>query len=181
MPNFTSLIFKGRMDRYIMEELWKPLEEHPGYEVSNMGMIRAISKDGVPTPNLKKYVLGKCAYVRIDTNTNVPIHRMVAKYFVSKDNEYDNEIKFLDGDKLNCVYTNLKWIDRSSLWKEQIASGTRPKPNGYTGVKIKCLETGEEFASIKAVTIATGLPRTTITCAISLRKPIQGKTYVKVE
>lgn len=164
-----------------MEEIWKPLEEYPGYEVSNLGTIRTISTDDKPVKTLKKYVLGKCAYVRINTNTNVPIHRMVAKYFVPKENEFDNEIKFIDGDKLNCVCTNLQWIDRSTLWKEQIASGSRPKPNGYTGVKIKCVETGEEFTSIKAVTLATGLPRTTITCAISLGKPVQGKTYVKVK
>lgn len=93
-----------------MEELFKPIEGFPDYQVSNTGNV--VSYKGKKPRILKckvdKYGY-KCVCLRRDNkNHHFTVHRLVAKAFV--DNLYNKPtVNHIDGNKLNNNYTNLEW------------------------------------------------------------------------
>lgn len=66
----------------------------------------------------------------------VKIHRLVAEAYLSNPNNYDT-VDHIDGDRTNNCVNNLQWMDA----KDNIRKGT--------STKVKCLNTGEIFDSIK--------------------------------
>jgi hypothetical protein len=92
-------------------EEWIDIEtngpEH--YQVSNLGRIRSVCitvirpfvnrKTGIPRVNL--YLRGKIFPVRID--------EIVAGYFLDEKEDFHTDVIHIDGDKMNCHPSNLKW------------------------------------------------------------------------
>lgn len=64
------------------------------------------------------------------------IHRLVAEAYLPNPNNYDT-VDHIDGDRVNNCVNNLQWMDA----KDNTRKGTSKK--------IKCLNTGEIFSSIK--------------------------------
>lgn len=108
-----------------MEEIWKTINGHPDYEVSNIGNFR--TKDRYCAHNEKKGVQFRKAHpiktihegngylqVRLmcPKQKIFSAHRFVAEMFVPNP---DNKpfVNHIDGVKDNNVYTNLEWVTRS--------------------------------------------------------------------
>lgn len=117
--NKLRLAARGRdcqVDEY--SERWRPVLNFEGlYEVSNMGRVRSVSR-WVNIGNGKRLSEGrilaqslKCGYPTvclcnkgIELHRNV--HRVLAEAFIAGTGEV---VRHLDGDKLNCVESNLAW------------------------------------------------------------------------
>ncbi len=96
------------------DEKWEELmfTDRP-YEISNYGRLKsyALNKNGVISRN-KKTGGYLCATLSVfKKKKNIFIHKIVAEYFVLKDNDSQNMVIHLDNDKKNNYYENLKWVN----------------------------------------------------------------------
>lgn len=91
-------------------EIWKPIEELPGYSVSNKGRIRKDSTGQI-------MVLSKNnGYCRITISKHV--HRLVAKAFLDPpDNKEQSWVDHIDGNRSNNDVSNLRWATPSENTK----------------------------------------------------------------
>ena len=147
-----------------MEEIWKDIPEYEGYyQVSNMGRVkcldrvvyRGVNKNGTPIyQRVYSRVLSlhvtRTGYYSImlhkDGKTRrFLVHRLVAQAFIPNPNGRP-EINHKDGNRKNPVADNLEWCNRS----ENILHASRVLHTlTYHGKAVRCVETGEEFSSIK--------------------------------
>lgn len=99
-------------------EIWKPIIEFSGYEVSNFGRVRSIDRfinrrdyKSLITGKLMSIFIDKNGYASVSTSNNkkIIVSKIVAKYFI-KNHENKKFIKHKDGDKSNSV-NNLEWTN----------------------------------------------------------------------
>lgn len=112
----------------ITEEIWKSLEfvDCPGYEVSNLGRVRNIK---VKTKRIIKGFLNRKVHpyrqVLLCTSENKPkafrVGRLVALAFVPNPDPINKLfVDHIDGDSLNDVATNLRWVTASENMRNPI-------------------------------------------------------------
>ena len=100
----------------MLNEIWKDIENYENmYQISNMGRIRRIYKNG----NIKilKQDITKRGYCRISLSKNqkhkhYQIHRLVAKVFIPNPNNYPI-VNHKDENPLNNNADNLEWCTYS--------------------------------------------------------------------
>lgn len=93
-----------------MLEIWKQIIGFEGrYWISNLGTVRSRFKILKPTLNRDGYM-----YVRLTNHgknsggKSAKVHRLVALHFV--ENQHNKpHVDHIDSNKLNNVYTNLRW------------------------------------------------------------------------
>ena len=86
-------------------EIWKPIEELPGYSVSNKGRVRKDSNGQI-------MVLSKNGgYCRITISKHV--HRLVAKAFIEQPDNEKCWVDHIDGNRGNNNADNLRWVTPS--------------------------------------------------------------------
>ena len=116
---------------YIMIEQWKNIV-NTNYAISNFGNLKflgfkieygngvtIIENEIIVKPIIN--VQGYAEYLIRDLNNNkpiyhknaIPIHRLVATYFVENNNIEHNIVNHIDANKLNNHYLNLEWCDIS--------------------------------------------------------------------
>lgn len=119
-----------------MEEIWKPIEGFPGYDVSNMGRIRSywlkgrrgglseqlqsirltqVNSEGYSIISLKKNGGSNCA---------VNVHYLVATAFLGS-RPPGLEICHNDGNKQNNAVSNLRYDTPSNNQFDAIRHGSR--------------------------------------------------------
>lgn len=92
-----------------MKEKFKQMREYPNYLISNFGRIYSFKSNRFIQQRVNGRYLRCSLYCRGGiSNTNVLIHRLVAKYFVFKPNGC-NVVNHIDGNRMNNNYTNLEW------------------------------------------------------------------------
>lgn len=120
-------------------EIWKPIIYKlikPGmYEISNMGNVRNIITGHImsPCPSEKGYMM--VSFRCIDYKTRcVKIHRIVASTFVDGENDINNEVNHIDGDKSNNTAMNLEWVSHIEnmhhAYKHNMIKSMRGSHNG---------------------------------------------------
>lgn len=134
-----------------MEEIWKDLPFHPGYQISNFGRVKSvhrvlIRKDGKPCTVKEKICKpskdGKgYLFIRASVykeKSSIRIHRWVALLFVpNPDNK--KEVNHEDGNKENNFWWNFKWVTPSENVKHAFRIGIKSH-NGSKHPKSKLTE-----------------------------------------
>lgn len=97
-----------------MEEIWKPIEGYPGYEISNLGRIKSFrqnAKGKITYGNKdKKGYLTKALYDTDGFPKTFKVHRLVAQAFIPNPDNLP-QVNHKDEDKTNNCITNLEWCD----------------------------------------------------------------------
>lgn len=162
-------------------EKWVSAIDYEGiYEVSNKGRVRSIDrkikqnkngtvyertmkgkviKQGMLNSGYKVVWLSKQGKVKALT-----VHRLIMKSFHKQFNN-SKDINHKDGNKTNNNLSNLEWMTRSENVKHSHETLNRKT----TKRKIKCVETGEIFDSIKEASIHTGVSRSSVSHAVNGR------------
>jgi hypothetical protein len=108
----SSFGYKWTMYEYtnLDDELWKPVtingQTFDNYFVSNLGRFK--NYKGIIMENYKPHHSGYI-FVRVDKN-KYALHRIIASTFVENlEQETNNVVNHIDGDKLNNSAANLEW------------------------------------------------------------------------
>jgi len=121
-------------------EKWKPLKDYEGwYEISNIGNVRNIKKEGKAWKGRykknRKLGLDAKGYLRIrigsdktKTGKTIKIHREVAKAFLPNPKNLP-EVNHIDGNKENNNVENLEWVSSGDNYAHAVEIGLR-KPCG---------------------------------------------------
>ena len=164
-----------------MEEIWKDIPSYEGYyQVSNLGNFRSLSRIIKYKNNGTRNYPGKSLltettkdnYQRIvlmkdGIKIRYQAHRLVAMAFISNP-ENKPFINHIDGNKSNNRVTNLEWCTASENMVHADNIGLRDMSTHQpsNSKKIKCIETGEIFASYSKAVKWLGKSYTSISALI---------------
>jgi len=136
-----------------MEEEWK---DFYSYQVSNHGQVRNSKTGRLLKPQLNEKGYLRVA-LRIDGKTKwYRVSRLVADLFIPNPDNLP-EVNHKDENKLNNQADNLEWCDRNY------------NSTYSMGKKIKCLETGEIYCSLRDASRKLGIPISTISYTLDGR------------
>jgi len=118
-----------------MDEIWKPIDAHPFYEVSNLGRVRSLDRVVKGRGFLKEVFqagrilkLARCSngYLAVNLGGGARrelAHRLVAIAFVPGDQSLT--VNHKDCARDNNVATNLEWVTMGDNHRHSYASKTR--------------------------------------------------------
>lgn len=113
-----------------MEEIWKPIDQFPNYNVSNLGNIKNIVTNKPLKLNCKD---GYCniSLVNDEIKKTFKVHRLVALAFIENP-ENKSDVNHKDKNKLNNHILNLEWMTRKEnnihRCKDLIITTNKNKP-----------------------------------------------------
>lgn len=172
-------------------EMWKPVVGFKNYLVSNLGRIKSLERTSVTGNDAKRTYLSrimKCQtyqgyyrtqLIRDGKSVTVKVHRIVAQAFIPNPDNLP-QVNHKDEDKSNNTVDNLEWCTakynvhyngrQKRIFEKQLKNGTIDKRieemRQATIRKIKCINTGEIFNSIKEASLKYSIDSSSITkCA----------------
>ncbi|WP_247231353.1 HNH endonuclease [Telluribacter sp. SYSU D00476] len=113
-------------------EVWKrinfeDIEEAPHYEVSNYGRLKSFQNDPKDGSVIKGSVIQgyRSLNIRVTGGRTINryVHKLVAEYFVNRQETEQKYVIHLDYNKQNNYYENLKWVT-----KDEMADHNRENP-----------------------------------------------------
>lgn len=169
---------------YMKVEEWAPIPEFEGYyEASDVGRIKnawtgKVIKQGT---NRKGY---KTVSLKVlDQKCTREVHRLVASAFIDGDH-VGMDVHHKDSNKTNNRLSNLEYCTRKENIRHAIKDGVM-KPNNFGNkpIKVKCVETGEVYDSIRECGKALGISQSTIVSYLKgkVKTTCKGYTFEKVE
>ncbi|MGK7395691.1 MAG: NUMOD4 domain-containing protein [Candidatus Cyclobacteriaceae bacterium M3_2C_046] len=115
-----------------MDEIFKPIEGFPKYQVSNLGRIRSFTQNKKQGKIMKQRIHPEQGYFMLDLiddegkRRTVYPHKEVAKAFcINVLPEERTVVVHLDGNLKNNNSTNLDWCTYSESIRNQIDNGNR--------------------------------------------------------
>ena len=161
-----------------MNEVWKDIQGYEGkYQVSNLGRVKSLSRkvfNGAGYYVINEKILKPrkthTGYLRVHLcRDDRYIHRLVAEAFIPNSNNY-SEVNHKDENKQNNRVDNLEWCTR----EYNLVYGSRKDYKKHfckeynikmKGKKVICLNTNEEFLSIREAARTYKIHNTTISRA----------------
>ena len=157
-------------------EIWKDIEEFPGYKISNFGKV---SFNGVSKEIKKKITYSSKKeqnshlYLKLDKYYNgklyLPVAKTVLAYFgkTKPSNWLSMSVEYIDGDYKNCNIKNLRWSTKKRSW-------SRSGNSVFVFVGDKC---EGAFSSLKEAARKTGVSEFRIQHAIDSDTSFNGYTF----
>ena len=107
-------------------EIWKDIPVYEGlYQVSSFGRVKSLSRTvyigahskRIKPENIKIPTMSKKGYYCICLCDNGRqcsrlLHRLVAEAFILMENDYQNQVNHINGDKSDNTINNLEWVTR---------------------------------------------------------------------
>ena len=124
-----------------MLEIWKLIEGHPNYMISNHGRIFSLERTIIKSNGRKqtcggkylKHTLNKhTGYYRVDLKGSIFIHRLMAENFIPNPLNLPC-VDHIDRDRTNNQLNNLRWASRSMN-----GQNTGVPRNNTSGIKNIC-------------------------------------------
>lgn len=140
-----------------MGDMWSKIKGFPNYSVSDDGKVRN-DRRGKPKALNKR----PDGYLGVDLygnghRTTAKVHRLVGDAFLPNPDGLP-QINHKDGNKYNNSVDNLEWVSaednmkhavKNGLWHPSYGMLGKENPNaGRPGIRVRIIETGEEFQSI---------------------------------
>ena len=133
-----------------VKELWKPLLEYKGIEVSSIGRVRKAANKRRKERILTEFPKDRDGYCRCSvqkldgTWTSQSVHRLVAKAFIPNI-ENKQAVNHIDGNRQNNKVENLEWVTPRENVIHSFRFGSRRK---YKQVPKKVLLTDFQISQI---------------------------------
>lgn len=166
-----------------MEE-WRSIESYPNYEVSDHGNVRNVLTSRVLKPGVKSNGYLVVVLRKNEKGNTKLVHQLVAGSFCRKDGD-KLVVDHIDGNKKNNHASNLRYCTSSENNKSVYRLGLKIPAHAYdqpTNKRIRVVETGETYRSIKECARAIGANSAHISDCINGRlKKHHGFHYEEVK
>lgn len=132
-------------------EIWLPIKDFSNYEVSSNGRVRNTKTMKILHPGIKNNGYEVVILSNKNGQKTKLVHRLVADAFYDGNHE-NYVVDHLDGNKTNNFIANLEYCTSGENNRRAYALGlkTPSKPYNHPNRKrIRIVETGEEFESVK--------------------------------
>ena len=142
-----------------VKELWIPLLEYKGIEVSSIGRIRKAANKSRKERILTEFPKDRDGYCRCSvqkldgTWTSQPVHRLVAKAFISNPNNKPS-VNHIDNNRTNNKVENLEWVTPKENVYHSYINGNRqfnkevPKKTLLTDFQISQIDKLRELYTV---------------------------------
>lgn len=129
-----------------MQEEWLPIDEFPGYSVSNYGFVHSTNTERVLKNSPVQYNMPTVGMSIDGKQHRRSVAGLVARAFLPdpEADHFDTPIH-LDGDRSNCRVDNLAWRPRWFAINYHIERRSSPLPPWSRDIRL--LDTGEVFSS----------------------------------
>lgn len=127
-----------------MEEIFKPIPNFDGYEISNYGRVISYKSKKPREMTINKYSNGYC-FVSLSKNGIVKsylVHRLVMMTFKPIENMEQLEVNHLDCNRENNHLDNLEWV--TSKENKEYRDKLKHTPKAKT-IEVTMLKTGEKL------------------------------------
>lgn len=153
---------------------WISAKGFPDYEVSNEGDVRNKKTGRILKPQLGSHGYEAMSLRKDKQAYTVRVHRVVADSFYDGNHE-ELDVNHADGNKRNNHISNLEFCTRKENIRHAFDTGLKHGPRRN---RIRVVETGEVYDSIRNCQKATGFDHSAISkCLTGKQNSYRGKYH----